>query len=85
MKIFLAGTYNGINAEERKAAINEAKPLYFLETFFAGEKICEKVLKDVGVDNFLLDSGAFSYMSGAKCTKEMLIDYLEKYIDFINK
>lgn len=85
MRIFLAATYNGINAEERKVAINEAKPLYFLETFFAGEKICEKVLKDVGVDNFLLDSGAFSYMSGAKCTKEMLIDYLEKYIDFINK
>ena len=31
----------------------------------------------------MLDSGAFSYMSGAKCTKKDLIEYAERYANFI--
>lgn len=85
MRVFLAATTSGLNSKYREEIINECKPKYFLETFFAGERVCEKVLKDVGAENFLLDSGAFSYMSGAKCTKEMLEDYLDRYIAFINK
>lgn len=85
MKIFLAATATGMNNEDRDMAFTKGKPLYCLETFFSGEKACERVLNNVGNENFLLDSGAFSYMSGAKCTKDMLIEYLNRYINFINK
>jgi hypothetical protein len=85
MRVFLAATTAGINSNTRTEMIHKHKPLYFLETFFNGEKTCAKVLNDVGAENFLLDSGAFSYMSGAKCTKESLLKYLDKYINFINK
>ena len=85
MRIYFATTTSGITPALRKEAIAEGKPLYMLETFFNGEKICKKVLDDVGTDNFLLDSGAFSFMSGAECTREMLLEYLERYIKFINE
>lgn len=85
MRIYLASTTSGMRNNDRKQAFDIGKPLYCLETFFNGENTCEKVLNDVGVDNFLLDSGAFSYMNGAKCTKEMLMEYMERYIHFINK
>ena len=37
----------------------------------------------VGNDNFLLDSGAFSYMNGAKVTLSQMDSYIDKYIKFI--
>ena len=58
---------------------------YLLESFFNGEKQCLKVLKNCSREGFLLDSGAFSYMNGQKCTKEKLLNYLDEYIKFINK
>lgn len=79
MKVFLACT----NTVEEKSKIKESK--YILESFFSGEKNCLEALKNCSVDNFLLDSGAFSYMSGAECSKEMLLEYLDRYIYFINK
>ena len=85
MRIFLAGTSGGMNKQDREKVMKESKPLYCLETFFSGEKNCEKVLKVVGNENFLLDSGAFSYMNGAQCTKETLLEYLDRYIAFIKK
>lgn len=85
MKVFLACSTSACNKNERKKFFKENKPLYVLETFFSGEKICKEAVGIVGVDNFLLDSGAFSYMSGAKCTKESLLEYLDRYIAFINK
>ena len=85
MRIFFAATTSGWTPEDRAAGFQEGKPKYILETFFAGEQHCEKVLNEVGRENFLLDSGAFSYMSGAKCTKEQLEKYLDRYIDFINR
>ena len=85
MRIYLAATTAGFNGEYREQFIKNGKPKYMLETFFNGEKTCEKVLNDVGTENFLLDSGAFSYMSGAKCSKEMLWAYAERYADFIIK
>lgn len=85
MRIYLAATTSGMNSSTRTETIQKSKPLYFLETFFSGEKTCKKVLNDVGPDNFLLDSGAFSFMSGAECTKEMLVEYMERYIKFINE
>lgn len=85
MRIFLAATHAGITVESRKRLIETGKPKYILETFFNGEKQCKHALSDVGTDNFLLDSGAFSFMSGAKCSKEQLWDYLMRYIQFINE
>lgn len=80
MRVFLAAT-SGLKEE----VIEKGKPIYLLETFFAGERACAKALSAVGVENFLLDSGAFSFMSGAKCTKELIEGYMDKYIAFINK
>lgn len=83
MRIYLASTTTGMKNETREKFLKEGKPKYILETFFNGESACKKALSDVGIENFLLDSGAFSYMSGAKCTKKMLEQYAEKYCNFI--
>lgn len=82
MRIFLAATTSGIG-NLREETIQKCKPLYLLETFFNGEKCCKQVLNDVGRDNFLLDSGAFSYMNGADVTLESMELYVERYIQFI--
>lgn len=84
MRIFLAATTGGaLDNERREQLIKKGKPKYILETFFSGEKNCETVINDVGVDNFLLDSGAFSFMSGAPCSKDTILEYAERYADFI--
>ena len=85
MRVFLASTHIGLTIETRKRLIREGKPKYILETFFGGEKLCKNALQDAGVDNFLLDSGAFSFMSGAECSKSQLEDYMDRYIRFINE
>lgn len=86
MRIFLAATTSGMSKQIREEVIKEAKPKYMLETFFSGENTCKKVLLDAGnPENFLLDSGAFSYMSGAECSKEQLTEYMERYIKFIKE
>jgi hypothetical protein len=85
MKVFLACITSCSSKENRKEFLKKNKPLYLLESFYSGEKVCKEVLDIVGIDNFLLDSGAFSYMNGVKSTKEELEIYLEEYIKFINK
>lgn len=85
MRIFLAAPTTPMTKEVREETIKKCKPLYFLETFFSGEKTCKQVLSYVGADNFLLDSGAFSFMSGAECSEEQLEGYLNRYIKFINE
>lgn len=79
MRIFLACT----NSCEDRNIVDRSK--YILETFYAGEKDCLIALQNCNRENFLLDSGAFSYMSGAKCSQEQLLDYLDRYIAFINE
>lgn len=85
MRVFLACSTSATDKKSKEIFFKENKPLFLLETFFSGEKVCRDVLNIVGVDNFLLDSGAFSYMNGAKCTKEILLEYLDRYIAFIKK
>lgn len=85
MRIFLACITSCAPKNKRKEFLKENKPMYLLESFFSGEKICKEVVDIVGVENFLLDSGAFSYMNGVKCTANEIELYLEKYIEFINK
>lgn len=83
MRIFLAATGIGMSKELRQKTIEECKPCYILETFFNGEKKCLEAMKVVGNDNFLLDSGAFSYMNGTKITLEQMERYVQKYIAFV--
>lgn len=77
MRIFLACT-GGMQDNIKKSK-------YILESFYSGERECLKILKRCSLDNFLLDSGAFTFMNGKKTTKDILLDYLDKYIAFINK
>lgn len=77
MRIFLAATNRG-------KVTQKYKPLYILETFYSGEKVCLKAINVVGNENFLLDSGAFSYMNGKQITKEEMELYIKRYISFIN-
>lgn len=85
MKIYLASTTSGMKKEQRKKAINLYKPLYMLETFFKKSSTCAMVQHDVGVDNFLLDSGAFSFMNGKPTTLVEIEEYVEAYIAHINE
>lgn len=85
MRVYLASTYSGMSKDTRQKFIRIGKPRYILETFFNGEKMCKSALNDVGADNFLLDSGAFSYMSGAECSKKQLEAYADRYIAFIKE
>lgn len=83
MKIYLAATNSGMTQEDRETLIKQGKPKYQLCTFIEGEKNCYRNLTEAGKDNFLLDSGAFSFMSGKECSKETLLGYCDSYIDFI--
>lgn len=85
MRVYLAATSSGMTKELKKKTIQEYKPLYILETFFNGKNKCLEALSISGSDNFLLDSGAFSYMSGAKADLEQMNEYVNRYIAFIKK
>ena len=73
MRVFLAATMSGMSLKLRDDTVKKCKPLYFLETFYNGEKTCLKVMGDVGNDNFLLDSGAFSYMKDISSLSSRII------------
>ena len=83
MRVFLASTGSGMSKELRDKTVKICRPRYILETFFNGEKSCLEAMSIVGNDNFLLDSGAFSYMNGAKVTLSQMDSYIDKYIKFI--
>ncbi len=85
MRVFLAATSSGMSKDVREQAIKEYKPKYILETFFNGEKVCLEAMKIVGNEDFLLDSGAFSYMNGAKVTLKEMEEYITRYIAFIKQ
>lgn len=81
MKMYFAGLYT------IKNIITDEKPLYALQSFMDGETAILYSLSLVGNENFLLDSGAYTFMNSYKgeITEEVIEKYLEKYIDFINK
>ena len=72
MRIFLASTGSGMPKSIKDDVVRRCKPRYVLETFFNGENSCVEAMSIVGNDNFLLDSGAFSYMNGAQVTLEQM-------------
>jgi hypothetical protein len=84
MRIYLASFVNGLNEKWRKICLEEGKPKYLLESFFY-RKHCEDTLKIVKKENFLLDSGAFSFMRGKEIPKDQMEKFVIKYIEFINQ
>lgn len=77
----------GGQADYYRNAIKKHRP-YILESFYYADETTEKLLPYYG--DFLLDSGAFTFMGGASFTKnekKSLIweDYIERYADFINR
>lgn len=79
MKVFLAAT------STREAMGDELLEIpYLLESFYSlqNEKTLKRIIKH-NKENFLLDSGAFTFMSGTG--KADFDEYLTKYINFINK
>jgi hypothetical protein len=79
MKVFLAAT------SSREAMGDELLEIpYLLESFYSlqNEKTLKRIIKH-NKENFLLDSGAFTFMSGTG--KADFDEYLTKYINFINK
>lgn len=86
MKVFLAGENNKKNILRDNFLIDNArlKEVNILESFFYIRKNEEfmPIIKQLG--SFLLDSGAFTFMSGngGKCDWD---NYVEEYAKFINK
>ena len=63
---------------------------YLLQTFFSMGKaetsLMKRFIERRGVDNFILDSGAFSLFNGVKkLTYDELKKYIDNYCDFIIK
>lgn len=75
MKVFLAATYT------REKAFKNKNIDYMLESFFYVKPW--QIERIPAMKMFLLDSGAFTFMSGTG--KADFDEYLTKYIDFINK
>lgn len=76
MKLFIAGT-----AGDYKLILKN-RPKYVLESFYYVSEWQKELIQKC--DMFLLDSGAFTFMSNTK-KKIDWKDYIDKYIDFINE
>lgn len=90
MKLFLSS----YEIEQNINILTETKPLFVLGSFFYLKK-CKKDYLDKYMNyvktqckDFILDSGAFSMLSGSKNKEsflQKLDNYVSEYIDFINK
>lgn len=77
MKIFIAGT------SSHEKIVKKNMPISFvLESFYYWKDWQDALLKTC--DDFLLDSGAFTFMQSSK-KKVIWEDYIERYADFINR
>lgn len=81
MQLFLAGVAPWRSGGGYDPIIREHRP-YILESFYYADEDTERLLPYFG--DFLLDSGAFTFMSGGGGNVN-LDEYLEKYADFINR
>ena len=85
MRIYFAGIFNAhIGQFDAERLVAQYKPKYLLDSFFYKTQ-CEKTIQCVDINNFMLDSGAFSFMSGAKISKKQMEEYIAQYIEFINR
>lgn len=82
MHIYLAGQAPWKEEGLYDNAIKEHRP-YILESFYYADEVTEKLIPYFG--DFLLDSGAFTFMSNKKKGNINWKDYIDKYIAFINR
>ena len=84
MKIYTAGVApcGGGRAEYYQDAIMKWHP-YILESFYYADETTEKLLPYFG--DFLLDSGAFTFMQGNHKGKIDWNEYVDRYADFITR
>lgn len=81
MQLFLAGTAPWRNEGIYDEAIKGCRP-YILESFYYVNEDTERLLPCFG--DFLLDSGAFTFMQGTKGVVNWG-EYIERYADFIKR
>ena len=87
-KIFLAGV-----SSVKNTIVPHFKPHYILESFMYLRSKRKSTLDYISwclqADEFLLDSGAFTFMNKSKKTSsfsdDALLEYVNSYIDFINQ
>lgn len=87
MKVFLAGVAPWRDGGGYDPIIIEHRP-YILESFYYADEDTERLIPFYG--DFMLDSGAFTFMGGFKFTasKKAQIDfeeYIERYADFVKR
>ena len=82
MRLFLAGVMPWREEGLYTQAIECSRP-FILESFFYADKLTEKFLPYFG--DFLLDSGAFTFMMGNHGKQIIWEDYVDRYADFINR
>ena len=78
MKLFLAGTNSNPYMQTEIS-----KSLYILESYFYFKEWQIPLI--YSCKDFLLDSGAFTFLNTKKTKKPDFDDYLQNYINFINK
>jgi len=79
MKLYLAGTYG------YKETVFKYKPPYLLESYISIQPWQLEYIKSPYCKDFILDSGAFTFMNSKKNAKLDWEEYVMKYADFINK
>lgn len=82
MKIFLAGQAPWKEKGLYDEAIQKHKP-NILESFYYADEVTEKLIPYFG--EFLLDSGAFTFMQNSHKGNIDWQAYIESYVDFINR
>lgn len=81
MKIYLAGGWTGGNKQDRLQCKKSLKP-YVLESFYYISTETKEMIQHY--KDFLLDSGAFTFMQNTK-TKINWDEYVERYATFIKE
>lgn len=77
MKVFLAGLASSSDICEYNP------PKYMLESFYYYKKWEDNIINRV--DEFMLDSGAFTFCTSKKSSSPDFDSYLERYAEFINE
>lgn len=81
MKVFLAGVAPWRDGGGYDPIIKEHRP-YILESFYYADADTERLIPYFG--DFMLDSGAFTFMENAKKAVKWE-EYLEEYADFVRR
>lgn len=82
MKVYLAGVAPWRDGGMYDDALRTYKP-YILESFYYVNSDTERLLPYFS--EFILDSGAFTFMADNKGSKPNWDEYIEKYTNFINR